>query len=512
MAEATARPSTFRGMPVRGMDSVLAALPAFARRPLPMFFRDTRIIVPLCILSVCVGLAAAAALQMRPDHNRAQTIEAQRGQTIARVAAASLDRYARLGAVFAASPQQYRAADLSRAEPAIRDIAVYDASGRILSRLQVAGGDISAPLAVFGGRRIAIPGGIAFRDGDHGISILFDAASLVPAPLLDRAALVPASRAGGGIAVPGWPLAAVMQADRHETLASWIAARPLSLFAILAPLLAGAGLSALFLSMSRRQARTADTIRALRATRPVESRLLVRLAQAERGAAEALRAKSEFIAHMSHELRTPLNAVIGFSQIIADGLYGPPGHAKYAEYARDIGDAGKSLHARIGDVLEFANIEAGRHPLVPARVELCAVALAAVEDHKGRAFSRRIGFEIGIVEPVTARADAQAVRRVLSNLIDNALRYTAEGGTVLVDVRAEEGAGLLVVRDSGGGFSPREQGKAGKPFERFDRSGTVTGAGLGLAIAMELTRRMGGAVNLASTARGAVMEVRLPRI
>jgi len=509
MAEATARPATFRGMPVRGMDSVLAALPAFARRPLPMFFRDTRIIVPLCILSVCASLAAAAALQMRMDHNRAQAIEAQTVQTIARVAAASLDRYARQGAVFAASPQQYRAADLARAEPAIRDIAVFDASGRILSRLQVTGGDVPTPLAVFGGRRVAIPGGIAFRDGDHGISILFDPASLVPATLLDRAALVPANRADGGIAVPGWPLVAVTQMD---TSATWTGASPLGLFLILAPLLAGAGLSALFLSMSRRQARTADTIRALRATRPVEARLLVRLAQAERGAAEALRAKSEFIAHMSHELRTPLNAVIGFSEIIADGLYGPPGHAKYAEYARDIGDAGKSLHARIGDVLEFANIEAGRHPLVPARVELCAVALAAVEDHKGRAFSRRIGFEIGIVEPVTARADAQAVRRVLSNLIDNALRYTAEGGTVRVDVRAEEGAGLLVVRDSGGGFSPREQGEAGKPFERFDRSGRVTGAGLGLAIAMELTRRMGGAVNLSSTARGAVMEVRLPRI
>lgn len=507
MAEATARPSTFRGMPVRGMDSVLAALPAFARRALPMFFRDTRIIVPLCILSVCASLAAAAALQMRSDHNRAQAIETQKVQTIARVAAASLDRYARLGAVFAASPQQYRAADLSRAEPAIRDIAVYDASGRILSRLQVTGGDVPAPLAVFGGQRVTIPGGIAFRDGDHGISLLFDPASLVPAPLLDRAALVPGNQADG-IAVPGWPLVAV---TRMET-ATWTGASPLALLLILAPLVAGAGLSALFLSMSRRQARTADTVRALRATRPVEPRLLVRLAQAERGAAEALRAKSEFIAHMSHELRTPLNAVIGFSEIIADGLYGPPGHAKYAEYARDIGDAGRSLHARIGDVLEFANIEAGRHPLVPARVELCAVALAVVEDHKGRAFSRRIGFEIGIVEPVTARADAQAVRRVLSNLIDNALRYTAEGGTVLVDVRAEEGAGLLVVRDSGGGFSPREQGKAGKPFERFDRNGTVTGAGLGLAIAMELTRRMGGAVNLSSTARGAVMEVRLPRI
>ncbi|HEY0267120.1 MAG TPA: ATP-binding protein, partial [Rhizomicrobium sp.] len=80
-----------------------------------------------------------------------------------------------------------------------------------------------------------------------------------------------------------------------------------------------------------------------------------------------------------------------------------------------------------------------------------------------------------------------------------------------VDVRLEEGAGLLVVRDTGGGFSQTEQARAGKPFARFDRSGTVTGAGLGLAIAMELVRRMGGCVRLAARG-GAVMEVRLPRL
>ncbi len=119
-----------------------------------------------------------------------------------------------------------------------------------------------------------------------------------------------------------------------------------------------------------RQAKAARAIRALKSTRPVEARLMVRLANAERGAMEALRSKSEFIAHMSHELRTPLNAVIGFSEIIANGLFGPPGHPKYGEYARDIAEAGKNLHAKIGDILEFANIEAGRFPLKEEAVEL----------------------------------------------------------------------------------------------------------------------------------------------
>jgi two-component system cell cycle sensor histidine kinase PleC len=232
---------------------------------------------------------------------------------------------------------------------------------------------------------------------------------------------------------------------------------------------------------------------------------------------EALRSKSEFIAHMSHELRTPLNAVIGFSEIIAEEYYGSCGHAKYSEYARDIGEAGKSLHAKIGDILEFANIEAGRYPLHEEAVDLAALALSCVEEHQGRAFSRRISLSLAFGEPGAVRADPRAVRRILSNLLANALDYTAEGGIVRADVRFEEGAGVLTLSDSGTGFSPAEQGKAGKAFARFDRAGTVTGAGLGLAIAMELARRMGGAMRLAGAngpgpSRGAVMELRLPRL
>jgi two-component system cell cycle sensor histidine kinase PleC len=241
---------------------------------------------------------------------------------------------------------------------------------------------------------------------------------------------------------------------------------------------------------------------------------MVRLANAERGAMEALRSKSEFIAHMSHELRTPLNAVIGFSEIIAEGFYGPSGHPKYGEYARDIAEAGRNLHAKIGDILEFANIEAGRFPLSQESVDLAALASACVDEQQGRAFSRRISLSLAFGEPGMVRADSRAVRRILTNLMANALAYTAEGGIVRADVRFEEGAGVLTLSDSGMGFTAREAALAGKPFQRFDRSDTVTGAGLGLAIAMELARRMGGAMRLAGggESHGAVMELRLPRL
>jgi two-component system cell cycle sensor histidine kinase PleC len=309
--------------------------------------------------------------------------------------------------------------------------------------------------------------------------------------------------------VPGWPLFAVTHVDAE----SWSGLLPLYLFVILGPALAGGWLAALFLGVFERQAKTARAVRALKSSRPVEARLMVRLANAERGAAEALRSKSEFIAHMSHELRTPLNAVIGFSEVIAEEFYGPAGHPKYSEYAKDIGDAGRSLHAKIGDILEFANIEAGRFPLTTEAVDLVALAGAAIDEHQGRAFSRRIALSVGVCEPGAVRADALAVKRILSNLLANALTYTGEGGFVRADVRFEEGAGLIILTDSGMGFSTAERGKAGKPFQRFDRAGTVTGAGLGLAIAMELARRMGGAMRLASEGgSSATMELRLPRL
>jgi len=269
----------------------------------------------------------------------------------------------------------------------------------------------------------------------------------------------------------------------------------------------------LFVGTFERHAKAARAVRALKSTRPVEARLMVRLANAERGAMEALRSKSEFMAHMSHELRTPLNAVIGFSDIIADEMFGPCGHPKYGEYARDIGEAGRSLHAKIGDILEFANIEAGRFPLTEEAVDLTGLAAACVDEQQGRAFSRRISLSLASGERGLVRADSRAVRRILNNLLTNALAYTAEGGIVRADVSFEEGAGVVRLSDSGAGFTAGEAALAGRPFQRFDRAGKVTGAGLGLAIAMELARRMGGAMRLAGGAgHGAVMELRLPRL
>ena len=503
MAEATARPWVW-------LDGIYAAViqRSFVRR----FGRDIRVTVPVCILLICGSFAAMALLQMRLDRSRALAeaarFERARAADLAGNTAAALDRYARMGAVFAASPEQYRSADLSRAEPAIRDIAVWDADGIQQARLDTTAVQ-PLPRPIMTGARMVFAGGLAFRDGNHTVAVLFSAKSLLLGAA--RATLVP--KGATGVPVPGWPLAVETQVDEQATLESWAGALPLYLFVILGPALAGAWLSALFVGSFERQAKAARAIRALKSTRPVEARLMVRLANAERNAMEALRSKSEFVAHMSHELRTPLNAVIGFAEIISGGLFGPAGHPKYGEYAQDIADAGKNLHAKIGDILEFANVEAGRFPLKAEAVDLAEAVGALIEEHQGCAFSRRISLSLAFGEPGHVRADPRGLRRIVSNLLANALTYTAEGGIVRADVHFEEGAGVLTLCDSGPGFSRREAQRLGKPFERFDRAGTVTGAGLGVAIAMELARRMGGAMRLAGeSGNGAVMELRLPRL
>jgi signal transduction histidine kinase len=511
MTQATTRPWN-------RLDGIFAAI---LQRPLVRrLVRDSRYTVPICIILICGSFAAAALLQMRLDRSRALAqaaiFEHDRAAAAARTTGQTLDRYARLGAVFAASPQQYRSADLERAEPAIRDIAVWGADGNQLARFNaMADGPLTRP--VFAGLRTSFPGGLAFRNGSQMVVVWFNPASLdLGSP---RTALVAQGDIRGqgtalSAAVPGWPLRVATSVDEKGALDSWAQALPLYLFVILGPALVGGWLAALFVGAFERHARASRAIRALKSTRPIEAKLMVRLAYAERGAMEALRSRSEFIAHMSHELRTPLNAVIGFSEIIAEEFYGPNGHPKYGEYARDIGNAGRNLHAKIGDILEFANIEAGLYPLRKEAVDLAALAAASVDEQQGRAFSRRISLSLAFGEPGLVRADSRAVRRILTNLLVNALTYTADGGIVRADVRFEEGAGVLTLSDSGKGFTAQEAALAGKPFQRFDRSGTVTGTGLGLAIAIELARRMGGAMRLVGggESHGAVMELRLPRL
>jgi signal transduction histidine kinase len=486
--------------------------------------RHLRLAVPLVIFLICGSFAAAALLNMQI--NRSQDLdvaarhEQRRAVSLAQVTGKALDRFAAAGVAYSQNPL------LEMQPKGLINIIVTDADG---ARMQMHPGPVpphakTRSVAAFG--KYAA---LSLPQRDRAITVVFDPEAVAPQSLRNHALLVPPAGPAllqdppsPGLSwvrekVPGWPLTASIAVSPDSVLGSWLAALPLNLFVALGPAVAGAWLAVMFVGAFERQTKAARALRALKSVRPVEGKLLVRLANAERGAVEALRAKSEFLAHMSHELRTPLNAVIGFSEVIAGGLYGPSGHPKYAEYAGDITRAGRDLHGRIDDILEFANIEAGRYRFALEKVELAEIAAGVMAEQEGRAFSRSISLTTGFCEPGAVRADAKAVKRILSNLVDNALAYTPEGGRVRLEVRFEAEAGVVRLTDSGQGFSEEERARAGDPFRRFERKDAMTGTGLGLAIAMELARAMGGAVTLdglpaGNDQAGTITEVRLNKV
>ena len=491
---------------------------SFARLARASFARR-RVAILLCLVSIGSCFAAAAAIQMRLDRahalGQAAFFEKRRALDIAAVAAAALDRFAEAGRTFARN-QSVSLPD------GVTSIALFDLNGA-RERVTPAGvGDVPAPVLSEAARGPVLSGHVlAFPDASNIVAIQFDPHALVPSRMLDDAAVLDtrgalltgeqstsgrlAARAGS------WPIFAQTYVDEDAALAAWRGALPLYLFVILGPALAAACLAPLLVGAFEERLRARRAVKTLRAARPQERSLLVRLAAAERRAHEGVRAKSEFIAHMSHELRTPLNAVIGFAEVIEKQLYGPEGHAKYIEYARDIATAGRGLHARIGDILEYANIEAGRHAITLEAIDLAPLARTLLAEHEGRAFARRIALELVAEGPSAAMADRWATRRALSLLIVNALAYARDGGRVRVELRAERQAVIIVVRDIGIGFSADEKHKAAEAFVSFERRGRAGGAGLGLAIATALVRRMGGALAIGGYhGLGATIELRLP--
>ncbi len=308
-----------------------------------------------------------------------------------------------------------------------------------------------------------------------------------------------------------WPAVIVSSLSLTQTLQNRQTYSPIYLFLLIAPALAGAGIAMVFVHEAEHRRSSHARLQNLR-RQPTDQRLLIRLADAERRAAEAERSKQEFVAHMSHELRTPLNAIIGFSEAISHEFFGPPGHAKYIEYAKDIAASGRDLHGKIGDILEFANLEAGRYPLKLARANLGEIAAQCVNDMQGRAFSRHISLTIGGQSTGDVLSDICASKRILGNLLANALDFTPDGGRVDVEIGRHGKHAFVRIRDTGAGFDTAEVQQACESFVSIKRGTGRTGIGLGLPIAAQLAMRMNGMLRLsANQGLGTTAELRLPR-
>jgi two-component Ni(II)/redox sensor kinase NrsS len=145
-------------------------------------------------------------------------------------------------------------------------------------------------------------------------------------------------------------------------------------------------------------------------------------------------------------------------------------------------------------------------------VDIVPIARQAIEEIAGRAFGRKVKLSVAFPESAHAIADASALKRALTNVLNNALQYTQDGGAVRVQITSSDTDVLVRAQDNGFGFTATEAERAGTPFVRFNRPGGTSGTGLGLAIATSLARRMGGSLNVSGKiGEGAVAELKLRR-
>ncbi len=204
----------------------------------------------------------------------------------------------------------------------------------------------------------------------------------------------------------------------------------------------------------------------------------------------ASRAKSEFLANMSHELRTPLNSIIGFSEMIMHERLGELGNTKYAEYAEDIHGSGSHLLQIINDILDLSKVEAGKLELREERVDVDHMTTACLSIVRERAQEKNIAVETRIdpdLPPLLV--DELRVRQALINLVGNAIKFTPDGGSVIVEAaQSIEKQPYLRVIDNGIGIAPDDIEKAMEPFGQADSSlnRRYDGSGLGLPLTKAL--------------------------
>lgn len=245
-----------------------------------------------------------------------------------------------------------------------------------------------------------------------------------------------------------------------------------------------------------------------------EQRLLARRYHEEKLKAEAAsRAKTSFLAHLSHDIRTPLNHIIGFAELIRHETYGPLGDSRYGEYIQSIKTSGEHLLASFATILDLAELESGQKVL---RNEAVPVDdLIASVSRRFKAQFKRADIKLDNGQPCGAvlRGDRLGYERMVSNIVENAIRFTERGGKVTMAAFAADDGVVIEISDTGIGMDEERLHSLSQPFALGDATFTREGVGpgLGISISRAIAELSGGHMAIDSApAMGTTVAISLP--